>query len=111
MGTPRRSSHELWRVLSLLIALVVASPSHPASAPEPDVETRIQRIQGAIVPPVLIKGQPPHPLRPLNDLMATARVPGVSVAVVRDGRIEWARGFGVSHAGGPAITVETAFQA
>jgi CubicO group peptidase (beta-lactamase class C family) len=38
-------------------------------------------------------------------------VPGVSIAVVHEGKIEWARGFGVARVGGPPVTPDTMFQA
>ena len=43
--------------------------------------------------------------------MAAVHVPGVSVAVIHHGVIEWAQGFGVMKMGGPAVTAETIFQA
>ncbi len=43
--------------------------------------------------------------------MAADRVPGVSIAVIHDGAIEWARGFGVVELGGAPVTAETLFQA
>jgi CubicO group peptidase (beta-lactamase class C family) len=43
--------------------------------------------------------------------MAALHVPGVSVAVIQDGKIAWARGFGVTRLGGPPVTENTLFQA
>jgi CubicO group peptidase (beta-lactamase class C family) len=43
--------------------------------------------------------------------MAALHVPGVSIAVIHAGQTEWARGFGVTKFGGPAVTPETLFQA
>ncbi len=43
--------------------------------------------------------------------MATLHVPGVSIAVTHNGKIEWARGFGVTKIGGSPVTVNTLFQA
>jgi len=43
--------------------------------------------------------------------MARLHVPGVSIAVIRDGKIAWAKGYGVASVGGAAITPETLFQA
>ncbi len=75
-----------------------------------EIEQRIQHIQNAILPPVLVKGEPPATTK-LVDRMATLQVPGVSVAVIHGGKIEWARGFGETRLGGPAVTPETLFQA
>ena len=43
--------------------------------------------------------------------MDAERVPGVSVAVIRNGAIAWAQGFGVLRRGGAPVTSETLFQA
>jgi CubicO group peptidase (beta-lactamase class C family) len=71
-------------------------------------EQRIQRIENAILPAIIVKGDP---TTKLADRMAALHVPGVSIAVIHDGKIEWARGFGVTRAGGPAVTPDTLFQA
>ena len=73
------------------------------------VEQRIQRIQDRLVEPFLRNGKVTGPT--LADRMKELRVPGVSVAVIHEGAIEWARGFGVARIGGPAVTPETLFQA
>jgi CubicO group peptidase (beta-lactamase class C family) len=45
-------------------------------------------------------------------MLAQFSVPGVSVAVVRDFKVEWARAWGVNRAGTPSrVTVDTLFQA
>jgi CubicO group peptidase (beta-lactamase class C family) len=43
--------------------------------------------------------------------MKELHVPAVSIAVINDGRIEWARAYGVTRIDGPPATVETLFQA
>src|SRR5215472_5414806 len=72
------------------------------------VQARIDRVTACLQPPVSVKGEP---CLSLVDRMEALHVPGVSVAVIHDGKIEWARGFGVGKAGGPAVTSETMFQA
>ena len=47
----------------------------------------------------------------LAEEMARLHVPGVSVAVIRDGQVIWVKGYGVAYRGGPAITPDTLFQA
>lgn len=45
-------------------------------------------------------------------LMEKHKIPGVSIAVVQDGKIAWARGWGVKEAGGKdAVDADTLFQA
>jgi CubicO group peptidase (beta-lactamase class C family) len=82
-----------------------------SSAQTPEaIEQRIQRIQNGIPPTVLVKGDPVSTTK-LADRMAALHVPGVSIAVIHDGKIEWARGFGVTRIGGPPVTPDTLFQA
>jgi CubicO group peptidase (beta-lactamase class C family) len=43
--------------------------------------------------------------------MADLHVPGISIAVVHNGKIEWAKGYGLRQIGGEAVDAETLFQA
>jgi CubicO group peptidase (beta-lactamase class C family) len=52
-----------------------------------------------------------HACQKLEDRMAANHVPGVSIAVIHNGAIEWAQGFGVAQLGGGPVTPETLFQA
>ena len=81
-----------------------------AVASDPGIEARIQRLQEGLQPPVRIHGESPA-LTPLAKRMAELNVPGVSIAVIRHGKIEWARGFGVKEIGGAPVTADTLFQA
>src|ERR1700683_3957585 len=74
------------------------------------LEERIRRIQDRMPPATLVKGEPVTTTK-LADRMAALHVPGVSIAFIHDGKIEWARGFGVTSIGGPPVTPETLFQA
>jgi len=91
------------------IVSTIATSTLTAQAPV-EIEQRIRHIQDAILPAVLSK-QPPADTSALADRMAALHVPGVSIAVIHDGKIEWARGFGVTRIGGPAVTPDTLFQA
>jgi CubicO group peptidase (beta-lactamase class C family) len=53
----------------------------------------------------------PSERTPLAQRMDELHVPGVSIAYIHDGRIAWARGFGVTRIGGPPVTPTTLFQA
>jgi len=97
-----------WCVAGVIFTVV--GPGVLTAQPSDEIEQRIRHIQNAILPPVLIKGEPLSTTT-LADRMAALHVPGVSVAVIRDGKIEWARGFGVTRVGGSAVTPETLFQA
>jgi CubicO group peptidase (beta-lactamase class C family) len=43
--------------------------------------------------------------------MSRLHVPGVSVAVLHDGTIEWSKGYGITREGGAPVTPDTLFQA
>jgi len=76
-----------------------------------NVEERIARIEHGLLPPVLVKGEPP-PGMSLVDRMSFYKVPGVSIAVIDQGRIAWARGYGFADiAAKRPVTAETRFQA
>lgn len=101
-----RSRVVAWAVVILTSGVVAPQVKNGPSV----VEARIQRIQDSIMPGTLIKGEPIQ-TRKLSALMGELHVPGVSIAVIHNGQIEWARGFGVTKAGGPPVTPETLFQA
>ncbi len=95
-------------VLACFVAqCAVAQSTNPTS---PEVERHIQRVTSGLVGGVVIKGDE-HATHTLTDRMKELNVPGVSIAVIHHGQIEWARGFGVRSVDGPAVTAETMFQA
>jgi CubicO group peptidase (beta-lactamase class C family) len=67
-------------------------------------------VTACLPPPVVVKGEAPV-CATLAAQMAELHVPGVSVAVVHDGKIEWAQGFGVAALGGKQVDAHTMFQA
>lgn len=68
------------------------------------------RIEQGLLPAVVLQGTQPVK-RKLADEMARLGVPGVSVAVIRGGGIELAKGYGVVTPGGAPVTPGTLFQA
>jgi CubicO group peptidase (beta-lactamase class C family) len=103
----RTNSRHVLNVLACAAALFAAAVTLPASA---GTDEEIARIENGLRPVVALAGAP-VPTKTLADEMRRLHVPGVSVAVSRDGKIAWARGFGVAHENGPAITADTLFQA
>ncbi len=95
------------RLGTTLILLLVAAASHAADT----LEQRIGKVENGLLPQIAIAGQP-IPATNLAARMAALKVPGVSVAVINDGAIEWARAYGVTQAGSERkVTTETLFQA
>ena len=89
-----------------LIAAQVAGQSVSAV----DTQKRIEEVERCLPDPVVVTGAPSN-CHTLKERMAEMHVPGVSIAVVHNGVIEWARGYGVRQIGGPPVTAETLFQA
>jgi CubicO group peptidase (beta-lactamase class C family) len=76
-----------------------------------DLTQRIERVENGLLPPAVLKGEPSVRMR-IADRMQFYKTPAVSIAVINDGRIEWARGYGVLEAGGKEpVTSATLFQA
>jgi CubicO group peptidase (beta-lactamase class C family) len=76
-----------------------------------DFKERIRRVENGLLLPVVVKGQPSEPMK-LADRMQLTNTPGISVAVINNGRVEWAKGYGVLEAGSKnPVTTETLFQA
>jgi CubicO group peptidase (beta-lactamase class C family) len=70
----------------------------------------IARVEKGLRPAVAIQGAKLD-TRTLTGEMARLHVPGVSIAVIRGGKIAWAKGYGVTHANGAPVTPQTLFQA
>ncbi|HLK66638.1 MAG TPA: serine hydrolase [Bryobacteraceae bacterium] len=92
------------------LPLLVTIPGNLGAQTSTNTEERIQRIVNALPPAILVKGHAAESPK-LAERMAALHVPGVSIAYIHDGRIEWARGFGVTAIGGSPVTPDTLFQA
>ncbi len=105
----------LFACLALLVGCLVVQPpqefrSFAASQAKPSVAERMARVENGLLPAVVIKDQ--NSAMTIADRMKNYKVPGVSIAVINDGKIEWAKGYGVTEAGGSIpVTAETMFQA
>lgn len=102
---PRYSAY-----LAAVGALIGLGIQNTEAAAASDVQKRIDRICNHIPPPVIIEGERSGDTT-LHALMKKFRVPGIGVAVIHRGTIEWARGFGVRDASGDPVTATTLFQA
>ncbi len=100
------------RGAAFLVVLGFAFPSSAQTAgPSAEVEARIDRVINGLLPETDVANRY-GPKASLKERMAHYHTPGVSIAVVNDGRVEWARGFGVKEWGKPdPVTDETIFQA
>ncbi|MEL7312910.1 MAG: serine hydrolase domain-containing protein [Pseudomonadota bacterium] len=74
-------------------------------------EAKATEVLSSLAPPILLAGEA-RPNWTIEERMAHYRVPGVSVAVILDGKIAWAKAFGYADAAEQIpVTGETLFQA
>src|SRR5687767_9114165 len=90
------ASH-LGGIISLSFArseLAVADLSQSLST---DVEQKVRRIEDGLLLPIVVKGETRLQMK-LADRMQFHKTPGVSVAFINNGQVEWARAYGVREA-------------
>jgi CubicO group peptidase (beta-lactamase class C family) len=103
--------------LAVLISLLLLSAisfieaqGHKAPALD-TVQERIARIENGFAPITLVANEPPVKLT-LQQLMVISNVPGLSVAVFDNYKLDWAKGYGVTETGtAKRVTLHTLFQA
>jgi len=98
---------------SMIGCLCLSSVGQSVSSPKGDavgVQEHLHKVISCLPPPVIVKGDKPS-CTPLTQRMTELKVPGVSIAVIHNGSIEWARAFGVMKEGGAPVTEDTLFQA
>ncbi|GAB4052927.1 serine hydrolase domain-containing protein [Spirosoma litoris] len=80
-------------------------------AQTPDLVQKIQQIEAGLMPPVQLIGE--NPVRyTIADRMRVHHVPAVSIAVVNNGKLEWAKAYGyLSSDSLQKATIQTLFQA
>lgn len=100
-------------LLTLLVLWALSArdfSARPVAHAQSKLSERITRVEQGLLPATVIKGQ--TVAQPLAERMAYFKVPGVSVAVINEGKLEWAKGYGVTEAGSTTpVTTETLFQA
>src|SRR5271165_154672 len=97
----------------ILAAFAISLPAQNVGQKTSSVtlEERIRRVENNLPPIPLGTGQPPLQFT-LQQLMQTLKVPGISVAVVDNFKIDWAKPYGVTEVGASiAVTTDTLFQA
>jgi CubicO group peptidase (beta-lactamase class C family) len=85
-----------------------AAEDVPVSPSAGEIDQHIERVVAGLLGPVVVSGEP---AMKLTDRMRDLHIPGVSIAVIHDGNVQWARGFGLTAIGGPPVTPDTLFQA
>ena len=111
----KRSS--LWTFLifsicsALLLSIVGCSTDSKEDAAA--LVEKISRIETNVIPgPGIIIKDRTAPRTTITERMEAYRVPGISIAVIKDFKIEWAKGYGViEKETNDPITTDTLFQA
>jgi len=71
----------------------------------------ISKIENGLLKPISVKGETPKTYNIL-DRMKVHNVPGVSIAIVKDGSIQWAKGYGIANTNtSQKVDANTLFQA
>jgi CubicO group peptidase (beta-lactamase class C family) len=104
-------SRNLGLIASAMLVVLIVFDSCSALRHDRSAEKRIAAVEIGLDPPVVIAGEPTEKWT-IAMQMRRLHVPAVSVAVINDYKIDWARAWGVTEAGGdrPA-TSDTLFQA
>ena len=88
--------------------VLVCSQIILGQSPAP-AQSRIERVEKGLLPAVLIKGDAGWTIQ---DRMKHYKVPGVTVAVIQDFKIAWAKAYGVKDTeSNEPVTTDTLFQA
>jgi len=82
-----------------------------ATEETPILDEEISAIENGLTPAIIVKGGEPL-LFSIYDRMKYHKVPGLSIAIVREGKIRWAKGYGEANTdSGTMIDINTIFQA
>ncbi|EAZ81638.1 serine hydrolase domain-containing protein [Algoriphagus machipongonensis] len=96
--------------LILLLSLLSFSCENAKTQSDP-IQDEILAIENGLIPPFVVKGDSTAKMN-IYDRMEHYKVPGVSIAVVKDGKLHWAKGYGIANTStGDSVTTETIFQA
>ncbi|MCK5912080.1 MAG: beta-lactamase family protein [Caulobacter sp.] len=82
----------------------------PGQAFANTADDRRQAVENGLRPALVVEGGSEGG-RSLEDRMRELHTPGVAIAVVRAGKLDWAKGYGVVSPGGKAVDADTLFQA
>src|ERR1700733_11871014 len=98
-------------IITVLVAASSAASTPQSNSEDTQVSAQVQRVENGIPPIPLGANEPPLQLN-LQKLMEFYKVPAVSIAVIDNFRIAWAKAYGVTEAGdATTATTHTLFQA
>jgi CubicO group peptidase (beta-lactamase class C family) len=93
---------------SFTVAILATVSAHATESPG---DARIRQVESELLPSVAFKEHLGHPTT-LKERMKELGIPGLSIAVIDEGKIAWARAYGLRDTDdGTPVTVDTIFQA
>jgi CubicO group peptidase (beta-lactamase class C family) len=92
------------------VSLITLSACSGGAPTGEAVLQRIERVENGLPPAVVVRGAE-MPRTTIGEVMERYHVPGVSVAVINEGRLEWAKGYGVREVGRAPVDTATLFMA
>jgi len=96
---------------SILFLLIVSVFFSCSDKKNNELETEINAIENNLMTGIQIKGEPVNNYS-IAERMEHYKVPGVSIAVVKNGKIRWAKGYGIANINDSSeVTTNTLFQA
>jgi len=96
-------------VFPLLLLLLCSLNGFSQDQYSPEVQAKIEQVEQGLSGRFLVAGQPKHTIK---ERMAFYHINGLSIAVIHDYHIEWAKGYGwADSAQQRPVTAQTLFQA
>jgi CubicO group peptidase (beta-lactamase class C family) len=97
-----------FNLIAVILILIVISCKNEKTI---DVTSDLNAIENGLLPSILVKGDSIKHFN-LLDRMEHYKVPGVSIAIVENGKIKWAKGYGTANTNnGSKVDTKTIFQA
>ena len=104
-----RRSIPFYAFFLLLLLILCGAGCNKKS--KPDFSAEIISVENGLLPAITVEGQPITAYS-LQERMEHYNVPGVSIAVVKDGELRWAKGYGLANTETrQEVTIQTLFQA
>jgi len=96
------------KIITSRIVATILAVSLVALAQSP-IQSRIERVETGLLPAVIVKGAPAWTVQ---ERLKRYNIPGVSIAVINNYKVEWAKAYGVKDVEtNEPVTTETLFQA
>lgn len=97
-----------FKFIVVILILIVTSCKNEKAI---DITSDLNAIENGLLPSILVKGDS---IKHFNifDRMEHYKIPGVSIAIVENGKIKWAKGYGIANTNDSSkVDINTIFQA